>query len=219
MSTKSPSQIEPDPQLRALFQYQYHLASTDQTLFLLHGTGGSESDLLSLVTPFRATHNIVGLLGNVREQGMARFFARYADGTFDRHSIDSEVKKLHQFVMRWLEIHRETCEQHSIHFVGYSNGANMILAYLFLYPQMVKTAALLHPMLPFKPDEHLQLSQKKLFVSWGSADPMVPTNMSQNLLQVLKKHGAQLTIHQSVNHSIDTLEIRALERFLQSTGE
>lgn len=205
MSTKSPSQIEPDPQLRALFQYQYHLASTDQTLFLLHGTGGSESDLLSLVTPFRATHNIVGLLGNVREQGMARFFARYADGTFDRHSIDSEVKKLHQFVMRW--------------FVGYSNGANMILAYLFLYPQMVKTAALLHPMLPFKPDEHLQLSQKKLFVSWGSADPMVPTNMSQNLLQVLKKHGAQLTIHQSVNHSIDTLEIRALERFLQSTGE
>lgn len=53
-------------------------------LLLLHGTGGDESDLLSLGRELDADAAILSPLDKVSEDGSARFFRRFAEGVFDQ---------------------------------------------------------------------------------------------------------------------------------------
>ncbi|GAE95105.1 carboxylesterase [Gracilibacillus boraciitolerans JCM 21714] len=52
------------------------------TFLLLHGTGGSENDLLPLAEIMDPDANILSVRGSVSENGMARFFKRLAEGGF-----------------------------------------------------------------------------------------------------------------------------------------
>src|SRR3990167_4849513 len=92
-----------------LFHYKA-INNGPETIFLLHGTGGTEEDLFPLVEPFHTTHTIVGLLGNVREGSMARFFERKAEGIFNQKSIQEESKKLADFIKEWIKINKITAD-------------------------------------------------------------------------------------------------------------
>ena len=81
-----------------LFQTYDNELPSERVLFLYHGTGGNETDLLPLVQPFSQSHRIVGLRGNVQERGMNRFFLRNQDGTFVKESVLEEVVKLQSFL-------------------------------------------------------------------------------------------------------------------------
>jgi phospholipase/carboxylesterase len=184
-----------------------------KALFLYHGTGGNETDLLPLVQPFFDTYRIVGIRGNIQEQGMNRYFVRYPDGTFDRESIRGESRKLQQFLSEWSQ--KTGVAKENITHVGYSNGANFILANLFLYPESMVKAVLLHPMLPLEPPATLDLSDKKLFVSWASNDPMISEEQTLTLISKLKKRHANLDEFQGTNgHRISQEEVNSLQNFL-----
>lgn len=46
------------------------------TLLLLHGTGGTEQDLLPLADIVDQEANVLSVRGNILENGMPRFFRR-----------------------------------------------------------------------------------------------------------------------------------------------
>lgn len=184
-----------------------------KTIFLLHGTGGTEEDLFGLVEPFHTTHSIVGLLGNVREGSMARFFKRKSEGILDQESIKKESSKLADFIKEWIKVNKIKVD--NITFVGYSNGANMILATIFYYPDLIKKGALLHPLLPFEPKNNLDLSKHKIMISWSSVDPIIPAEESKKLIKTLKKHSADLTVVETDSgHSLSNKEVSALHKFI-----
>jgi predicted esterase len=183
-----------------------------KTLFLLHGTGADERDLLPLVTGLEDTYNLVSLLGNVREHGMARFFARDEQGVFDQQSIAVESKKLAQFIETWNNIHN--LKSSDTAFLGYSNGANMIVALALKFPELVTKAVLLHPMLPFEP-KAIDLSHQQYFVSYGEHDQMIPAAKAKTLIATLKKLGANVEVfHHQGGHEIWPEEVEALKEFL-----
>lgn len=196
-----------------LFQYTEINNKSSKAIFLLHGTGGSDTDLLPLVEPFHKTHTIVGLLGNIREHGMARFFERSASGELDQTSIKTESAKLAEFITGWSK--KNMIETENITFVGYSNGSNMILATLFYYPILIKKAALLHAMLPFEPSTGLDLSRHSLFFSWSKSDGMIPASQSISLIEMLKKLKATISVLETdFGHSITEKEVRNLHSFI-----
>jgi len=198
-----------------LFQLYDNEVQSEKILFLYHGTGGNETDLLPLVEPFAATHRIVGLRGNVQQQGLNRFFIRNPDGTFDEESVREEVAKLQDFLVQWAK--ENSLSPENIVHVGYSNGANFILANLLLHPESITTAALLHPMLPLAPPENLELNTHRIFVSWSENDELMPAEKSRELLQVLEKAQATLRIHHSeAGHRITAEEVSELQRFLST---
>lgn len=160
-----------------------------RTLFLLHGTGGDEHDLLPLVEPLAEHYNFLGLRGNVLEGGMPRFFARVGMGVFDQESIRIESEKLAAFLAAWNEKHGLTPEQSA--FIGYSNGANMLLATLLRYPAVIRTAALLHCMLPFEPPE-ADLSGGRYLVTHGLRDGMMPPGAAAAVIAALQAAGAEV---------------------------
>lgn len=194
----------------------FHHLSIDnqagQTLFLLHGTGADERDLLPLAQGLEGSYNFVSLLGNVREHGMPRFFARDTRGVFDQASINQEVEKLSAFIKSWHAANHLKPEDTA--FLGYSNGANMIAALALSSPSLVTKAVLLHPMLPFEP-QTLDLSQQQYLVTYGENDQMIPAAKTKILIATLNALGAQVEIvpHEG-GHEIWPEEVEVLRKFL-----
>jgi phospholipase/carboxylesterase len=196
------------------FVHISHDRSKSKTLFLLHGTGGNEHDLIPLVEPAAADFNIVGLRGNVLEGGMPRFFARKAMGVFDQDSISTETDKLAAFLSSWYTA--ESADASQAVFVGYSNGANMILATLFRHPNVIHSAALLHPMLPFDPPA-VDLTGKRFLVTHGLQDPMMPPGEADRVIATLQSNGASVeSFAHPGGHELTYAEQEALHSFLQS---
>ncbi len=175
-----------------LFDYEYIDNQAKRTIFLLHGTGGNKHDLLFFDDLLKNQYNLLGLEGNIRENGMSRFFRRHEVGVFDQESIKSETLKLHIFIRSWSIEH--AMEPSSFSFLGYSNGANMLLATLLLYPSYIKRVLLLHPMMPFlKNHPGPDLSGRTCFVSIGTSDAIITPTQGALVADILRKRGAEVT--------------------------
>lgn len=195
-----------------LFHFFYQDNGAPNTLFLLHGTGGDERDLLPLADSYADYFNFVGIRGNVSEHGMPRFFRRFELGRFDLENIKEETEKLSRFLTDWYTQHTISANQ-SV-FLGYSNGANMILAMVFLYPVLIKQAILLHPMLPIEPSD-VTLGDKRFLVTYGENDQMIPASEGKKVLQTLTDQGAEITaISHQGGHEIRNVELEAIHAFL-----
>jgi phospholipase/carboxylesterase len=200
----------------ALNNFQFYESKSSsfsrKALFLLHGTGGDETDLVPLIEPMRAEYSVVGLKGNISENGMARFFKRTSFGVFDQESIKTEAAKLKEFVTVWAEQNQVKIKD--ITWIGYSNGANMILALAFLFPEVVFRAVLLHAMLPFEPKE-LELSHAQFLLTYGELDPLISTQDSQKVVEVLTSLGADVkSFFHPGGHELRAEEVGALHDFL-----
>lgn len=195
------------------FDYTHIQNNAPRTLFLLHGTGGSKDDLLFFNDYVGDHYNLVGLQGNIQENGMARFFKRTAPGVFDQESIKEETTKLQAFIHDFTAAHSTNLD--TLSFVGYSNGANIILALLFYYPHLVRRAALMHPMLPFEPTRTLNLSYTQLLIANGQKDPMVPRHEQERLCQILVSRHAKIKIKEYPGgHAASQEEISDVVSFL-----
>jgi phospholipase/carboxylesterase len=194
------------------FVHVVHDHGKTKTLFLLHGTGGDEHDLIPLVAPLKDKFNFVGLRGNIVESGMRRFFARKAMGVFDQQSIKNETDKLAAFLATFYE--DRALEVDMAVFVGFSNGANMILATLLRHAHVIQNAALLHAMLPFEPPD-VDLAGRRVLVTYGLSDNMIPPGEGERVAAALELRGAQVQVFaHGGGHQITAEEQATLFDFL-----
>lgn len=197
----------------SLFEYTFIDNQASKTLFLLHGTGGTKDDFLFLNDGLKQKFNLVGLQGNILEQGNRRFFKRIAEGVFDQESIHSETEKLEKFIDNWKTKHEVT--NNSLYFLGYSNGANMILATLLRFPDLIDTAVLLRPMWPLSIPESLDISKKSLLVCTGSHDPLISEHDNQQLIKALQEKKPQLTVKEyNTGHQLSKDEFNDVLQFI-----
>jgi predicted esterase len=183
------------------------------TLLLLHGTGGDESDLLPLGQTLAPGAALLSPRGKVLENGMPRFFRRLAMGVFDEQDLRVRTQELAEFV-------RAAAGQYSFDLgnvaaVGYSNGANIAGSLLLLYPQTLRAAVLLSPMLPLKPEQLPYLKSVAVFVAAGRADPIVAPENTQQLVSLLEQAGADVTEHwHQGGHELSQSVIEAARHWL-----
>lgn len=197
-----------------LFDYTFINNNAEKTLFLFHGTGGSKEDFLFLDELLLQKYNLVGLQGNVLEQGMARFFKRISHGVFDQENIKLETYKLQKFLKVWSAKYSVSAKQMS--FLGYSNGANMLLCMLFYYPELIHKVVLLHPMIPIK-KKYPDLVDSSIFVSFGKNDPFLSNDEQQVLIQTLQHTKATLFIKEyEGGHEISNQEMQDVLSFLSN---
>ena len=64
------------------------------TLLLLHGTGGTEDDLIPVGREIAPNAAILSPRGKVLENGMPRFFRRVAEGVFDLEDLKFRTHEL-----------------------------------------------------------------------------------------------------------------------------
>jgi phospholipase/carboxylesterase len=157
-------------------------------LLLLHGTGGDENDLLPLGRTISPGSALLSPRGKVLENGMPRFFRRFAEGVFDEADVKARADELADFVSEAREAYGLTAPLA----VGFSNGANIAAAMLFLRPDTLAGAALLRAMMPLSAPPKADLSDRRVLVLSGSMDPIVPAGNAAELVGMLADRGADV---------------------------
>lgn len=189
--------------------------STKLTLLLLHGTGGTEQDLLPLADKIDPNANVLSVRGNVSENGMPRFFKRLAEGIFDEEDLIFRTEELNAFLDKAAEEYN--FDRDNIVAIGYSNGANIAASLLFHYENALKSAILHHPMVPRRGIELPNLSSKSVFIAAGANDPMCSPEESEELAMTLKKAGADTTLHwENKGHQLSNNEVEAARKWYVS---
>src|SRR5688572_34214 len=113
-------------------------------LLLLHGTGGSEHDLLRVARAISPGSALLSPRGDVSEGGALRFFARLADGVFDPQEVTRRTHALGDFILAASTHYR--IEPLRLLAIGFSNGANIAATLLLLRPETLGGGALFRPM-------------------------------------------------------------------------
>ena len=98
-------------------------------LLLLHGTGGTETDLLPLAEMVSPGSSVLSVRGNVLENGMPRYFRRLAEGVFDEEDLIFRTKELYDFLE--LASGQYDFDRDRVVALGYSNGANIAASLMF----------------------------------------------------------------------------------------
>jgi predicted esterase len=182
------------------------------TLLLLHGTGGSENDLLALGQSLAPGAALLNPRGKVLENGMPRFFRRLAEGVFDLEDLQFRTHELADFVEQAASVYQFASQ--NVWAMGYSNGANIAASTLLLRPATLAGAILLHPMVPLVPDPLPNLTGKQIFIGAGQHDPLVPTTETERLAHLLQSAGATVTSYwHSAGHSLTQDEVVAAKQW------
>ncbi|MBC5636804.1 alpha/beta hydrolase [Ornithinibacillus sp. BX22] len=188
--------------------FQKGTNSDKPTLLLLHGTGGTEQDLLPLAEMIDKEANILSVRGNVLENGMPRFFKRLAEGVFDEEDLIFRTKELNEFLGEAAE--KYGFARNNIIAIGYSNGANIAASLMFHFQDALRGASLHHPMVPRRGMTLPDLASKKVFISAGTNDPICPAQESEDLKSLLENAGADVTLHwEDKGHQLTVSEVRA----------
>ncbi len=189
-----------------------------RTILLLHGTGCDENSLVPAGRRVDGSASLLGVRGKVLENGMARFFRRFAEGVFDVEDVRFRADELAKFVA---EASREYgFSPGSVVMLGYSNGANIGAAMLLLRPESARLAVLFRPMLPLDPQAIPDLSGKRVFLSAGSRDTMIPGDSTRELERVLTSAGAQVTMNwEPAGHRLTSSDLSKAADWLAAQPE
>ena len=174
------------------FIHEFVPGNSDRTLLLLHGTGGSERDLIPLGQELDSNASLLSPRGKVLENGMPRFFRRLAEGVFDLEDLRKRTHELADFVVSAAE--RYKIDAKKIVAVGYSNGANIAASVLLLRPEILSAAILFRAMVPLIPETQPKLTSVRVWIGAGSSDPIVPVSETKKLAALLQETGADVTI-------------------------
>src|SRR6476661_9607114 len=122
------------------FIHEFVPGKSERTLFLLHGTGGNERDLIPLGRELDPNAALLSPRGRILENGMPRFFRRLAEGVFDLEDLKLQTDELTRFIDAASE--KYGLEAGKIIAVGYSNGANIAASVMLTYPNVLAGAIL-----------------------------------------------------------------------------
>jgi phospholipase/carboxylesterase len=187
-------------------------------LLLLHGTGGSEHDLLRLGRAISPGSALLSPRGDVNEGGAPRFFARLAEGVFDPQEIIRRTQTLGDFLTAASTHYK--IESRRLLAVGFSNGANIAATLLLLRPETLGGGALLRPMVVLdQPAAPGSLTGKRVLLCHGSTDPLVPSDHPLRLAALLRAGGAEVELQTiPASHALTPQDVAAAKAWMAGSG-
>jgi predicted esterase len=189
------------------FIHDFVPGKSKRTLLLLHGTGGNERDLIPLGHDLDPDASLLSPRGKILENGMPRFFRRLAEGVFDLEDLQKRTHELADFVTSTAQHYK--IDNRQVVAVGYSNGANIAASMLLLRPEILSAAILFRAMVPLVPETRPNLDSKRIWIGAGAHDPIIPASNTQELVEMLRSSGADVTIrffqsgHQLTSGDVD----------------
>lgn len=190
------------------FIHQFERGEGARTVLALHGTGGTEGDLVPMARSLFPGASILSPRGRISERGANRFFKRLAEGVFDLEDLRLQTDALAEFVAGSSEEYG--FDARDVWALGYSNGANIAASLLLQRPATLAGAVLLRAMTPLEPALLPDLQGKQVFLASGRLDPLVPAPDVENLARLLRQSGAGVELRwQSAGHELTREEIEA----------
>ncbi|MEU3011923.1 alpha/beta hydrolase [Nocardia asteroides] len=189
-----------------------YLAGTDSSahpLVLLHGSDGTESDLLPLAGEVAPGAPRLALRGAVATDGGYAFFRRLPDRRVDEVDLAGRLLPVAQVIETSCAAHHFTRQPVAL---GFSNGAIMAAALLMTSPALFAGAILLRPLSPFSQDLPHRLDDIPVLIVDGSDDTRRSPGDGLRLTERLRRAGASVTHHVLRTGHLITAEDAALAR-------
>lgn len=201
------------------FQHVYQPPTSERsdspTLLVLHGTGGSEMDLLPLARTLAPQAGVLSPRGKVLERGMPRFFRRLSEGVFDEEDLKFRAGELADFIAA-AAVHYNF-DARRVVAAGFSNGANIAGALLLLRPEALGAAVLFRAMVPLVPADLPRHPGTPVLICNGRRDPLVAAAETERLAALLSKMGAAVTVQwQPGGHELTPNDVHEAKRWLDS---
>lgn len=196
--------------------YKYAaLAGEGALVFAFHGTGGDERQFLPLAREIWPEAAIIAPRGDVSEHGALRFFRRKAEGFYDFDDLALRTQALAGFVRS----HKARAGAGRTIGIGYSNGANILAAVAFAEPGLFDELALLHPLVPWRPQDDARLGAARVLITAGRRDPICPPSQTSALAEVWTRQGADVRLEwHDGGHELRQSEIEALTQWSAATA-
>jgi phospholipase/carboxylesterase len=150
--------------------------------------------------------------GRATEEGSNRWFRRLDATTFDQTDIRGEAQAFAAFVDGAVTGYGLDADR--LVFLGYSNGANFLAAFIQLYPSLVRRAVLLRGLQALENPPAADLSDTSVLVLSGRDDPYAPD--AEELAHALRARGARVDLRElSVGHEMTGADVTETAEWIQ----
>ncbi|MFJ8236944.1 alpha/beta hydrolase [Ureibacillus sp. NPDC094379] len=163
-------------------------------IFLLHGLGSNEDDLLQLVGEFKGQCHIFSLRGPITHKPGFAFYTFEEEGKPTREVFDKVINFTNAFILEAIEEFELDINQ--IYVIGFNQGAVVAQTLLITLGRVIKGVAALSGFLPaFVKEEYntSSLNQSNIFISHGEYDYDYPLQWSEISKQYFIDLGASVT--------------------------
>lgn len=197
-----------------MYEYIYEKGQEEKkTFILLHGTGGDERDLIPVAQAIDSEANILSIRGNVSENGMNRYFKRHGEGNYDWEDLEKKGEDLYQFIETLSEEYGFALNDGI--YLGFSNGSNIAMNMLLTAENKVNIGMLFAPMYPKELDQRNDLSSRKVYLSMGENDPIVPIEESKRVIDHFTSQNADVTKFWVNSHELNEETLIAAKKWYQ----
>lgn len=169
-------------------------------LVLLHGSYGTETDLLPPAQRMAPGSAMLGVRGTIMLDHGYAFFRRHSDRRVDEADLSSRLPLL-TTLLQDLGDHGRLTKAPVV--VGFSNGAIMAAALVAICPELLAGAVLLRPLSPFAGDARYSPGAVPVLIIDGAQDARRSAADGLRLAGQLRRAGSTVT-HRvlPVGHSI-----------------
>ena len=196
-----------------LFDHIYIRGSSDETLVLLHGTGGTKETMAEFGRQLAPDAGLLALDGSVLEGDQRRFFKRRAFGVYDMPDLANRTRDLSTFLNAAFSLYNFDPKQAVG--IGYSNGANILTNLILAGENTMTRCVLMHPLIPFMVDKLPDLADLSLLITGGEHDGRCPAPWTRKLAEGLREAGADVTLKMlQGGHEISSAETDIVNTFV-----
>lgn len=180
-------------------------------IIMLHGTGGSASDLFGIGEILDSEATYIGIEGEVMENGMRRYFERYSDGSFNLESLAAASHSVYDEI---IAIQNEYSD-YNITVIGYSNGANIFTSVLKTFANVPVDAAILYHPSAVLEGTPFKTQTLDILITSGDNDPFITQEQFDNLAREYRAANINTSVYShAYGHQLIQEELDVSKEFL-----
>ena len=187
-------------------------------IFLLHGLGSNEHDLLQLVKEFEGSCHIFSLQGPIKHNPGYAFYTFEEEGIPTREVFDKVIQFTQAFIFE--AIQEFNLDMEKIYVVGFNQGAVIAQTLAVVMGSAIRGTAALSGYIPeFVTVEYnkLPMDKSKIFISHGEYDYVYPFVWGENSATFFKDYGADVTFKTYEDgHGVTPENLQDLVAFIAS---
>lgn len=185
-------------------------------IFLLHGLGSDENDLVQLVDSFSTQCHIFSLQGPIQHRPGYAFYTFEEEGKPNRAIFDKVLKGIEAFIKD--AVQEYNLDEQQLYVVGFNQGAAVAQSLAMVMGDMIRGTAALSGYLPeFAALEYSKktMDHSKIFISHGEYDYDYPFEWAEHAVRFFNDYGTKVTFKSyPVGHGVSEQNLHDLIAFL-----
>lgn len=180
------------------YTFKHLKANTNEgnipAIFLFHGLGSNEDDLLQIVEQFKGKCHIFSLRGPITHSPGYAFYTFVEEGKPERKVFDQMIVYTKDFILE--AIKEFNLNKDKIYLVGFNQGAVVAQTLTVVLGNVIRGTVSLSGFIPdFVTSEYAKMpsQQSKIFISHGEFDYVYPITWGENSRNFFEEQGMEVT--------------------------